>query len=119
MQTKQTRLVYKILNQAAAQRSETDGLVQTELDITDGYIHLSAATQISGTLARYYNGSLGVILLEFAASDVADRLKWETSRNGDLFPHYYGALPRRLATRMWKLVCSADAPPLLPESLNA
>ncbi|MGB0261613.1 MAG: DUF952 domain-containing protein [Henriciella sp.] len=111
MQTKQTRLVYKILDQAAAQRSE--------LDRTDGYIHLSAATQISGTLARYYNGSLGVTLLEFAVSDVADRLKWETSRNGDLFPHYYGALPRRLATRMWKLVCSADAPPLLPESLNA
>lgn len=118
MQTKQTRHVYKILDQVAAQRSERDGRVETALDVADGYVHLSTAVQLQGTLERYYTGSMEVLLLEYSINDIADRLKWEPSRNGDLFPHYYGTLQWALATRRWRLACSSNTPPLLPESIK-
>ena len=44
--------VYKILTQEQWLISEKNGYITTDLDIRDGFIHLSTAKQLAGTL--YY-----------------------------------------------------------------
>jgi ornithine lipid ester-linked acyl 2-hydroxylase len=62
-------------------------------DRVDGFIHLSAADQVDGTLARHFAGRNGLVLAEIDLAALGDSLRWEESRGGALFPHLYGALP--------------------------
>ncbi|TPE63319.1 DUF952 domain-containing protein [Sandaracinobacter neustonicus] len=71
---------------------EADGRFEGSADdLRDGFIHLSAAAQLEGTLKRHFAGEGGLVLAEV---DVADdpALKWEESRGGALFPHLYRPL---------------------------
>ncbi|MDO5529326.1 MAG: DUF952 domain-containing protein [Paracoccus sp. (in: a-proteobacteria)] len=58
------------------------------VDLADGYIHLSTAEQLPGTLAKHFAGEEGLMLLALE-SDGLDALRWEKSRGGALFPHLY------------------------------
>jgi len=62
-------------------------------DRADGFIHLSAADQIEGTLEKHFAGQADLVLAEIDLAALGDGLKWEESRGGALFPHLYGALP--------------------------
>jgi uncharacterized protein (DUF952 family) len=62
-------------------------------DRADGFIHLSAADQVEGTLARLYDGQGGMILAEVELGSLGDAVRWEATRGGALFTHIYGALP--------------------------
>jgi ornithine lipid ester-linked acyl 2-hydroxylase len=61
-------------------------------DRRDGFIHLSAADQVEGTLARHFAGQAGLVFAEIDLATLGDGLKWEQSRGGALFPHHYGVL---------------------------
>ncbi len=88
------RLVYKICPRALWERAEQAGFFQgAPIDITDGYIHLSAAGQVRETAARHFAGQSDLVLLTVDADTLGDALRWEPSRGGELFPHLYGALP--------------------------
>ena len=63
------------------------------VDRTDGYIHMSTATQLAETARRHYAGRSGLVLLSVQTAPLGDSLLWEPSRGGDLFPHLYGPLP--------------------------
>ena len=82
-------LIYKVFR-----ASEFDAFRQTgrsagaPVDLTDGYIHLSTASQLPGTLAKHFAGEAGLHLLALEA-DALEALRWEPSRGGDLFPHLY------------------------------
>lgn len=69
-------------------------------DVRDGFIHLSAAAQISGTLQKYFRDTPDLLLIAFDAQHLASFLRWEASRDGQLFPHYYNPLPMHLA--LWQ-----------------
>ena len=60
-------------------------------DLRDGFIHMSFAHQLFGTLERYYKNQNEVILLKVAPVNLIP-YKIEKSRGGDYFPHYYDAL---------------------------
>jgi uncharacterized protein (DUF952 family) len=62
-------------------------------DARDGFIHLSAADQVAGTLETHFAGRSDLVLVAVDAGRIADRLKWEPSRGGALFPHLFGDLP--------------------------
>lgn len=62
------------------------------VDLADGYIHLSAADQLQGTLDKHFAGQVGLVIAEIDLVVVSDMLKWEESRGGALFPHVYGVL---------------------------
>ncbi|MFN7056942.1 DUF952 domain-containing protein [Hyphomonas sp.] len=83
--------VYKLLTAAEWQEAEAIGVTATALDTADGYVHLSAAGQLAETARRHFAGKGSVRLLRFDASAL-DHLRWEASRNGELFPHVYGPL---------------------------
>lgn len=85
--------IYKILRAAEWQQFQRDGRTHgAPVDLADGFIHFSTATQLDGTLARHFAGEDGLVLLALDGEDLGDALRWEPSRGGQLFPHLYRAL---------------------------
>jgi uncharacterized protein (DUF952 family) len=62
-------------------------------DVADGFIHFSVAAQVEASAAKHRAGQTGLVLLAVDAAALGVALKWEPARNGQLFPHLYGALP--------------------------
>jgi uncharacterized protein (DUF952 family) len=92
--------IYKICERALWEAAEAKRLfVGSPADMRDGFIHFSAAAQLPGTAAKHFAGLSDLILVAVDAEALAPRLKWETSRGGELFPHLYAALP--LAAVRW------------------
>jgi uncharacterized protein (DUF952 family) len=99
--------VYKIISQTAWTAAQAAGTFEgAEIDLKDGYIHLSTAAQAAETARRHFAGVDGLALVAFEAEDL-DRLKWEPSRGGDLFPHVYAALDPALALAVTPLPLNA------------
>lgn len=83
-------LIYKIFRAdewAALQAAgETRG---APIDVADGYVHFSTASQAAETAAKHFAGAEGLTLLACDADAMGDDLKWEVSRGGAEFPHLY------------------------------
>jgi len=92
--------VYKVLRAAEWRDAQARGAVAGSADdLRDGFIHLSTEGQLQGTLARHFAGETGLVVLEIATDRLAAGLKWEASRDGALFPHFYGVLPLDAVSR--------------------
>ena len=65
----------------------------TPIDLKDGYIHFSTAGQVERTAVLHFFGQSNLTLVAVDPELLDDRLKYETSRGGDLFPHLYAKLP--------------------------
>lgn len=93
-------MIFKILRAdewAALQRDgETPG---APVDVRDGFVHFSTAAQLPETARRHFADENGLHLLAVDETAVADALKWEPSRGGDLFPHLFA--PLRLSDIAW------------------
>ncbi len=88
-------LIYKIFRGPEFESFEAAGTTAgAPVDLSDGYIHFSAAHQVADTLSKHFDGEDGLVLLAIEADLVGDDLKWETSRGGQLFPHLYRDLRR-------------------------
>ncbi|EXG80463.1 DUF952 domain-containing protein [Cryptosporangium arvum] len=91
--------VYKVLRAdewAAAQATEQyEGSPD---DLRDGFVHLSTAAQLPGTLDRFFAGETDLMLLAVDTDPLGESLRWESSTGGDPYPHYYGALPMSAVT---------------------
>ena len=59
---------------------------------TEWFIHGSYWEQLDDTLRLYYKGISKVILIEIDPSELTSKLVIEKSREGNLFPHIYGAI---------------------------
>ncbi len=87
------RVVYKVVDQSQWLRAREDGSYNGSADdARDGFIHLSTRSQLAGTLAKHYQGQQNLVLVAFSANELEHGLRWEASRGGELFPHFYGAL---------------------------
>jgi uncharacterized protein (DUF952 family) len=84
----------------------TGNLMPSLPDQTDGYVHLSTASQLRATARRHFGGREGLVLIAFDPERLGEGLKWEPSRNGELFPHFYGDPP--LAAAIWARPLSSD-----------
>ena len=60
--------------------------------LRDGFIHFSTASQVAETARKHYFGQTGLFLVAVDADALGDALRWEPSRNDELFPHLYGEL---------------------------
>lgn len=109
-------IIYKIvpatLWQDALNRGEFKGAA---IDLTDGYIHLSTADQARETAARHFAGQDGLLLVAVDGEKLGDKLVYEPSRGGALFPHLYA--PLSLDAVLWAkpLPLGADGAHLFPE----
>jgi uncharacterized protein (DUF952 family) len=61
-------------------------------DRRDGFIHFSTGHQIAESARRHRAGQAGLVLLAVESVRLGERLRWERSRGGALFPHLYGPL---------------------------
>jgi uncharacterized protein (DUF952 family) len=85
---------FKILTSDQWAQFEADTLFHgAPIDLADGYIHLSAADQLQGTLDKHFAGQTGLVIVEVDLEQLGETVKWEVSRGNALFPHVYGALP--------------------------
>lgn len=85
---------YKILTAQQWAQFDADGVFYgAPVDVADGYIHLSAAEQVQGTLDKHFAGEADLVIAEVDLTVLGDLVKWEISRGDALFPHIYGPLP--------------------------
>lgn len=85
---------FKVLTAAQWAQFQADGIFHgAPVDLADGYIHLSAADQLQGTLAKHFAGQSGLVIAEVDLGVLGETVKWEVSRGDALFPHIYGPLP--------------------------
>jgi uncharacterized protein (DUF952 family) len=91
-------LLFKICALADWSASVAKGTYQgSPDDRRDGFIHLSAASQLRRTLETHFGRQAGLVLIALDAAALGPGLKWEPSRSGELFPHVYGPLPASAA----------------------
>jgi len=112
--------VYKILSADAFKEAAGKGrFTGSPDDMRDGFIHLSAADQLEGTLAKHFAGQDELVLLALDAERLRPHLRWEPSRGGALFPHLYA--PLDLAAVLWAepLTLDADGRHVLPQGAMA
>jgi uncharacterized protein (DUF952 family) len=101
--------IYKICTAAQWRLAEDRGIFEgAAVDLADGYIHFSTASQVAETAAKHFAGQGDLLLVAVKTAALGEALKWEVSRGGALFPHLYAPLDTRQA--LW-----ARALPLDPE----
>lgn len=103
------RFIYKICPEALWREAELARVFRgAATDLQDGYIHFSTAAQAVETAAKHFAGQQNLLLVQVDTARLGDRLIWEVSRGGALFPHLYGDLHFAAVTRV-------DALPLGPD----
>ena len=101
--------VWKIMGETDYAASKRGGFVApAAVDRADGFIHLSAENQTLETARLYFAGRDDLVAVKFDPETLGAPLKWEASRGGVLFPHYYGALPMSRANSALRLRRNAD-----------
>ena len=85
---------YKVLTGEEMSVLERDGIFAgAPLDLADGFIHLSTAGQLEGTVTKHFAGQSDLHIAAVDLPALEDAVKWEVSRGGELFPHVYAPLP--------------------------
>ncbi|MBX9684994.1 MAG: DUF952 domain-containing protein [Hyphomicrobium sp.] len=93
--------VYKIVAHGDWSTAQAAGMFAGSADDRrDGFIHLSTADQVASTLEHHFTGASDLLLVAFDAAGLGAALRFEASRNGAMFPHFYGALPTSAA--LWQ-----------------
>ena len=93
-------LVYKIIDAEIWRGACAAGVFNgAAIDLSDGYIHLSDASQVETTARLYFASQHNLLLVAFDPAEFGESLKWEESRGGALFPHVYGTLDT--ASALW------------------
>ncbi len=91
--------IYKIISRTEWELAKTNGVFHgAAVDIADGFIHFSTATQATETAAKHFAGQSDLLLVGIPSAALGEPLKWEPSRGGQLFPHLYGSLDTALAS---------------------
>ena len=101
-------IIFKICRAAEWAQAVADGVFRgSAVDLRDGYIHFSTVAQVAETAARHFAGQSDLVLVAVDAAALGDKLKWEPSRGGALFPHLYGELP--VTAALWVRPLPFDA----------
>lgn len=100
------RFAYKLLDagewREALARGEFTG---SRVDLSDGYIHLSTASQLEETARKHFAGRTNLMRLTVDLEALGETVVWEPSRGGALFPHIYGPLPTSAVTEAVPFEC--------------
>ena len=94
------QMVYHMCPGEVWEEARRTGLYHgTEDDRRDGFLHFSTAAQVAESARRHRAGQTGLVLIAVESARLGERLRWEPSRGGQLFPHLYGALdPAEIAS---------------------
>ena len=108
--------IYKISPASAWREAERQGVYRGSADdIRDGFIHFSTASQVAETARKHFFGQTGLFLITVDADMLGDALRWEHSRNDELFPHLYGELDLGAVTGVRDMHARSDGYHDIPE----
>ncbi len=108
------RFIYKVCDSALWEDAKQAGkFIGAEIDLQDGYIHFSTASQLLDTLARHFARCDGLVLLKIELNQID--IVWEAARDGDLFPHLYDHLPLSSVVADYELKRSPSGDHIIPD----
>ncbi|WP_182084781.1 DUF952 domain-containing protein [Aureimonas sp. ME7] len=112
-------LIFKLSPRSAWLDAEASGEFEgAPVDLSDGFIHFSTASQVRETAARHFSGQDALILAAIDPAPLGTALRWEPSRGGDLFPHLYGPLPMSAVVYVADLPLGTDGVHVFPPSVR-
>ena len=110
-----TRMIYHMCPAETWEAAVRAGAYRgTADDSRDGLIHFSTAEQIAESARRHRAGQSGLVLIAVETARLGDRLKWEESRGGALFPHLYGPLDPAETASVRPLPLGSDGEHIFP-----
>ncbi len=89
-------LIFHIAEGPCWREAQDTGRYEAVSLATEGFIHLSTAEQLPGTLRRFYAGAVDLVLLGVRTEVLSAELRWEDADvdgHAVAFPHLYGPLP--------------------------
>jgi uncharacterized protein (DUF952 family) len=107
-------VAYKVLTAEQVTALREGVFEGAPVDLSDGYIHLSTATQLTGTVQKHFAGRQALMLAAVDLARLGDALRWEVSRGDEKFPHLYGRLTMDAVTALGNLEW-ADGQVKLPQ----
>ena len=111
--------VYKIVAAELWHAAEGSGVFTgAGIDLNDGFIHLSTAAQARRTAELYFKSQGNLVLVAVDGARLGAALKYEASRDGDLFPHLYGPLPLAAVLSVRPLPIGTDGNHIFPEDMD-
>jgi len=100
----QKNIIYKIFLKAEWEEILENGFFSGSVDDKrDGFIHMSTITQLQETLSKHFNGNDSLVIAAVDAEKKPELLKYEVSRGGAKFPHFYGDLKFSYIINHWTL----------------
>ena len=111
-------VAYKILTVGQMRALEEDRFDGAPIDIADGYIHLSTAEQVAGTLDAHFAGQDDLFLAAIDLKAAGEAVRWERSRGGALFPHLYDTLTKAFVLASCPVTRDPAGAVMLPGSSN-
>ena len=115
-----TNLIYKILTDEQWSEMQSSGkLIGAPVDLADGYIHFSTTEQVAETAAKHFSGQTDLRLVAVNAAQLGDKLRWEPSRGGALFPHLYAHLDMDAVVNHWPLPLAEDGLHIFPDGVSS
>ena len=104
-----SQIIYEIAPEAMWREAEKNGsFTGAPIDIADGFIHFSTATQLRETAAKHFAGQTDLLVIAVDGARLGEALKYEVSRGGALFPHLYAPLDLDAVVSVWPLPLGAD-----------
>jgi len=108
--------LYKICPSGLWREAEKAGVFAgAPVDIADGFIHFSTATQVVETAAKHFAGQDDLLLVAIDSDRLGTDLRWEPSRGGALFPHLYALLDLSAVLWVKPLPLGPDGRHVFPE----
>ena len=101
--------LYKILRIHEWEVASLKDQIVTDLDTEDGFIHLSTAAQLAGTLSFYFKESDSVFLLQLDLDKIdGEKLIFEEpyineGKRKSSFPHLYSELYTNQISNIWNI----------------
>ena len=89
------QIAYKVLTADEWTALDADAFPGAPIDRADGFIHLSTASQLTETVERHFSDQRGLVIAAIDLATLGDAVRWEPSRQGQLFPHVYASLMRK------------------------
>ena len=84
-------------------------------DKRDGFIHFSTATQVAETARKHFAGQQDLLLIAVNADALGTALRWERSRDDELFPHLYAELSLEAVSAVHEMPMRSDGSHAIPE----
>jgi uncharacterized protein (DUF952 family) len=111
-----TPVIYKIVPETLWEEARQSGVFNgAAIDLADGFIHFSTAGQAKETAARHFAGQQALLLVAVDAAALGEKLVFEPSRGGALFPHLYSPLPTSAVLWEKPLTIGPDGTHMFPE----